>query len=69
MLIPVVTGSAVRNTRVPHTPVTRTRLTRVERPNYAARMAYRRTDFTLVGIGGSWHRRTFDEFCRPTAGR
>ncbi len=28
-----------------------------------------RTDFTLVGIGGSWHRRCFDELCRPRAGR
>ncbi|ROR37965.1 hypothetical protein EDD38_5761 [Kitasatospora cineracea] len=28
-------------------------------------MAYRRTDFTLWGIGGSWHRRCFDETCRP----
>lgn len=32
-------------------------------------MTYRRTDFTLVGIGGSWHRRCFDELCRPRAGR
>lgn len=32
-------------------------------------MAIRRTDFTLVGIGGSWHRRSFDELCRPRAAR
>ncbi|GLF93042.1 hypothetical protein SYYSPA8_02115 [Streptomyces yaizuensis] len=32
-------------------------------------MALRRTDFTLVGICGSWHRRCFDETCRAVAGR